>query len=93
MIAEQDIHSRVYDTLTKVKTGSLYGDVTIAGEELKNLGLRSVLRAFEQEGIFICFPVSSKGLLHFSSLLRHTSGWGGTILTRILRGASLYMTI
>jgi hypothetical protein len=30
-----------------------YGDVTIAGEGLLNLGLCSVLRAFEQEGIFI----------------------------------------
>jgi hypothetical protein len=31
----------------------LYGDVTIAGEGLQNLGLCSALRAFEQEGIFI----------------------------------------
>jgi hypothetical protein len=31
----------------------LYGDVTIAGEGLQNLGLRSALRAFEQGGIFI----------------------------------------
>jgi hypothetical protein len=30
-----------------------YGDVTIAGEELQNLGLYSALRAFEQGGIFI----------------------------------------
>ena len=47
----------------------LYGDVTIAGEELQNLGLCSALRAFEQGGIFIVphllwhgtsvFPVSS----------------------------------
>jgi hypothetical protein len=28
-------------------------DVTIAGEELQNLGLCSTLRAFEQGGIFI----------------------------------------
>jgi hypothetical protein len=31
----------------------LYGDVTIAGEGLKNLGLCSALGAFEQGGIFI----------------------------------------
>ena len=47
----------------------LYGDVTIAGEGLQNLGLCSALRAFEQGGIFIVphllwrrtsvFPVSS----------------------------------
>jgi hypothetical protein len=47
-----------------------YGDVTIAGEGLQNLGLCSALRAFEQGGIFIVphllwyrdsvFPVSSE---------------------------------
>jgi hypothetical protein len=31
----------------------LYGDVTIAGEGLQNLGLCSALSAFEQGGIFI----------------------------------------
>jgi hypothetical protein len=31
----------------------LYGEVTIAGEGLQNLGLCSVLRAYEQGGIFI----------------------------------------
>jgi hypothetical protein len=31
----------------------IYGDVTIAGEGLQNLGLCSALRAFEQGGIFI----------------------------------------
>jgi hypothetical protein len=31
----------------------LYGDVTIAGEGLRNLGLCSALTAFEQGGIFI----------------------------------------
>jgi hypothetical protein len=49
-----------------------YGDVVIAGEGLKNLGLCSALRAYEQGGIFIVphllwhgtsvFPVSSEGL-------------------------------
>jgi hypothetical protein len=50
------------------------GDVTIAGERLQDLGLCSVLRAFEQEGISIvthlswhgasAFPVSSEGPPH-----------------------------
>jgi hypothetical protein len=31
----------------------LYGEVTITGEGLQNLGLCSALRAFEQGGIFI----------------------------------------
>jgi hypothetical protein len=31
----------------------MYGDVTIAGEGLQNLGLCSALRAFEQVGNFI----------------------------------------
>jgi hypothetical protein len=52
----------------------LYGDVTIAGERLQNLGLCLVLRAFEQGGIFIVphllwhgtsvYPVSSEGPPH-----------------------------
>jgi hypothetical protein len=52
----------------------LYGDVTIAGRGLQNLGLYSALRTFEQGGIFIVphllwhgasdFPVSSKGPPH-----------------------------
>jgi hypothetical protein len=51
-----------------------YGDATIAGEGLQNLGLCSALRAFEQGGIFIVprllwhgasvFPVSSEGPPH-----------------------------
>jgi hypothetical protein len=54
-------HSRIFH---------LYGDVTIAGEELQNLGLCSALRAFELGGIFIVphgtlvFPVSSDGPPH-----------------------------
>jgi hypothetical protein len=52
----------------------LYGDVTVAGEGLQNLGLCSALMAFEQGGIFIVphllrhgtsvFPVSSEGPPH-----------------------------
>jgi hypothetical protein len=36
-----------------LKNISLYGDTTIAGEGLQNLGLILALRAFEQEGIVI----------------------------------------
>jgi hypothetical protein len=47
----------------------LYGDITIAGEGLQNLGLCSALRAFEQGGILLwhgtlVFPVSSEGPPH-----------------------------
>jgi hypothetical protein len=57
-----------------LKKFHLYGDVTIAGEGLQNLGLCSALRAFVQGGIFIVphlmwhgasvIPVSSKGQPH-----------------------------
>jgi hypothetical protein len=36
-----------------LKISHLYGDVTIAGEGLQNLGLFSALRVFEQGGTFI----------------------------------------
>jgi hypothetical protein len=58
-------HSRIFH---------LYGDVTIAGDGLQNLGLCLVLRAFEQGGIFIVphllwhgtsvFPILSEGPPH-----------------------------
>jgi hypothetical protein len=61
-----------------------YGDVTIVGERLQNLGLCSALRAFEQGGIFIVprllwhgasvFPVSSEGLIQ-SPLTTHKGIW------------------
>jgi hypothetical protein len=51
-----------------------YGDVTITGEGLQNLGLCSALKAFEQGGILVVahllwhgtlvFPVSSEGPPH-----------------------------
>jgi hypothetical protein len=60
----------VYNFTSRSRIFHLYGDVTIAGEGLQNLGLSSVLRAFEQGGIFIVphllwhrtsvFPVSSE---------------------------------
>jgi hypothetical protein len=57
-----------------LKIFHLYGDVTIAGDGLQNLGLCLALRAFEQGGIFIVphllwhgtsdFPASSEGPPH-----------------------------
>jgi hypothetical protein len=86
----------VYCFTSRSRIFHLYGDVTIAGEGLQNLGLCSALRAFEQGGIFIVprllrhgtsvFPVSSAP---FSRLLRHTRGCGGHSLTRILTGLIL----
>jgi hypothetical protein len=43
----------IYDFASRSRIFHLYGDVTIAGEGLQNLGLCSALRAFEQGGIFI----------------------------------------
>jgi hypothetical protein len=40
-------------TVFAQKFSPKYGDVTIAGEGLQNLGLCSALRTFEQGGIFI----------------------------------------
>jgi hypothetical protein len=59
---------------SRLKVFHLYGDVTIAGEGLQNLGLCSALRVFAQGGIFIVphllwhgtsvFPVSSEAPHH-----------------------------
>jgi hypothetical protein len=43
----------IYGFTSRSRIFHLYGDVTIAGEGLQNLGLCSALRAFEQGGIFI----------------------------------------
>jgi hypothetical protein len=48
-----------------LKNFHLYGDVTIAGEGLQNLGLCSVLKAFEQGGIFIVTHLMWHGTLVF----------------------------
>jgi hypothetical protein len=42
----------IYDFTSRSRIFHLYGDVTTVGEGLQNLGLCSVLRAFEQGGIF-----------------------------------------
>jgi hypothetical protein len=72
-----------------------YGDVTITGDRLQNLGLCSALRAIEQGGIFIMphllwygasvFPVSSERP-SICRLLQHARGCWGPILTRNLIG-------
>ena len=43
----------IYCFTSRLRIFHLYGDVTITGEGLQNLGLCSALRAFEQGGIFI----------------------------------------
>ena len=64
----------IYCFTSRPRIFHLYGDVTITGEGLQNLGLCSALRAFKQGGIFIVphllwhgasvFPVSSEGPPH-----------------------------
>jgi hypothetical protein len=87
----------IYCFTSRSRIFHLYGDVTITGEGLQNLGLCSVLKAFEQGGIFIVphllwqgtsvFPVDLiRRTVPFSHLLRHTWGGGGSILTWILTG-------
>jgi hypothetical protein len=86
----------IYGFTSRSRIFHLYGDITITGERLKNLGPCSAPRAFEQGGIFIVprlmwhgtsvFPASIRRIALFSRLLRHTRGWGGSILTRILTG-------
>jgi hypothetical protein len=83
----------IYGFTSRSRIFHLYGDVTITGEGLQNLGLCPVLRAFEQGGIFIVphllwprFSDLIRRTAPFSRLLRHMRGCGGSILTRILTG-------
>jgi hypothetical protein len=43
----------IYCFTSRSRIFHLFGDVTIIGEGLQNVGLCSALRAFEQGGIFI----------------------------------------
>ena len=43
----------IYGFTSRSRIFQLYGDITINGEGLQNLGLCSALRAFEQGGIFM----------------------------------------
>jgi hypothetical protein len=47
------IYCFIYCFTFRLRIFHLYGDVTIAGEELQMFGLFSARRAFEQGGIFI----------------------------------------
>jgi hypothetical protein len=85
----------IYCFTSRSRIFHLYGEVTIAGEGLQNLGLCTALRAFEQCGIFIVphllgFSSLIRRTAPFSRLLRHTWGCGGSILTRILTGIPVF---
>jgi hypothetical protein len=90
-----DLWLIIYSCTSRSRFFHLYGDVTIAGEGLQNLGLCSALRDFEQGGIFIVphllwhgtsdFLVSSEGPPQ-SVASYDTWECGGPILTRILTG-------
>jgi hypothetical protein len=87
----------IYCFTSRSKIFHLYGDITIAGEGLQNLGLCSALRAFEQEGIFIVtrgigFSGHIRTTSTFSRVLRHVRGCGGPILTRIPHGMESKIT-
>jgi hypothetical protein len=43
----------IYCFMSRSRIFHLYGNITITGEGLQNLGLSSALGAFEQGGIFI----------------------------------------
>jgi hypothetical protein len=74
----------------------VYGDVSITGEGLQNLGLCSRrLSLWAERDLYhvtpvwhgvLVFPVSSKGLPPFNRLLRIAKGCWGSILAQILTG-------
>ena len=51
--SNETIYLIIYCFTSRSRIFYLYGDVTITGEGLQNLGLCSALRAFEQGGIYI----------------------------------------
>jgi hypothetical protein len=83
----------------------LYGDVTIAGEGLQNLGLCSALRAFEQGGIFIVphllymwygasvFSVSSEGPPHSVASYNTRGDVDFCKMTFYIQNVTVYMLI
>jgi hypothetical protein len=68
-----------YGFTSRSRIFHLYGDVTIAGEGLQNLGLCSALRAFEKGGIFIVphllFRSNPKECPIYSPLTTHEGMW------------------
>jgi hypothetical protein len=88
----------IYGFKSRSRIFHLYGDVTIAGDGMQNyrpmLGAQG-LRAGRD--LYCATPAVTRdlgfsGLIRrtdpFSSLLRHTRGCGGSILTRILTGGA-----
>jgi hypothetical protein len=63
----------IYGFTSRSRIFHLYGDVTIAGEGLQNLGLCSALRAFEQGGIFIVPHLLWHGTSVFPVFIRRTA--------------------
>jgi hypothetical protein len=87
----------IYGITSRSRIFHLYGDVTIVGEGLQNLGLCLALSGpLSREGSLSCHtfcdtgPRGFSGLIRrtapFNRLLQHTWGCGGSILTRILTG-------
>jgi hypothetical protein len=64
---------------TRSRIFHLYGDVTIVGEGLQNLGLCSALRAFEQRGIFIVSHLRPVQQSEHSPLVRVCSPLNGSV--------------
>jgi hypothetical protein len=60
----------IYGFMPSSRIFHLYGDVTIAGEGLQNLGLCSALRAFEQGGSLLCHTCCDTGPRFFRSHLK-----------------------
>jgi hypothetical protein len=90
----------IYGFTSRSRIFHLYGDITITGEGLQNLGLCSALRAFEQGGIFIVphllwhrvsvFPVSSEVAPIQSPFMTHKGMWRiWSILAQIFMGPIL----
>jgi hypothetical protein len=87
--------SNIYCFTSRSRIFHLYGDVTITGEWLQNLGLCSALMAFEQGVIFIpphllwhgasVFFCLIRRTALFSLLLGHTRGCLGASCTCISR--------
>jgi hypothetical protein len=50
---EEDVIIQRIDFMSHARIFHLYGDISITGKGLQNLGLCLPLRAFEQGGIFI----------------------------------------
>jgi hypothetical protein len=79
----------IYGFTSRSRIFHLYGDITIAGEGLQNLGLwagRDLYHATPTVTRDLGFSGLILRTTPFSRLLRHTRGYGGSILTRILTG-------